>query len=160
TRPPPPPPYVGDSSSVAVIEADADTFWNQWFANVDDVANLQQAFRGTGAADFFYYQERLDALIKMYDLLLPIDRVRAFRFLDRLRAMCNVLLANRDDHRAAPVDPFRGRVMQAWGSYTFDRDGKWNTDPVTSGNYIYAMAAFARRVADNPTLFCQDHLAD
>src|SRR5262249_25600825 len=105
-------------------------------------------------------QERLDALIKMYDLLLPIDRVRAFRFLDRLRAMSNVLLANRDDHRGAPVDPFRGRVMQAWGSYTGDPDGKGNTDPSTSGNYIYAMAAYARRVFDNPSLFCPDQIAD
>jgi hypothetical protein len=164
-KPPPPPPpadpnFVGDASSIAIIEADADKLWATWFANVDDVGQLRQAFQGTGSADFAIYQQRLDALVKMYDLLLPIDRVRAMRFLDRLHAMCNVLLANRDDHRGAPMDPFRGRVMKAWGSITANRDNKWNTDPVSSGDYIYAMAAFARRVADNPTLFCQDSLVD
>jgi hypothetical protein len=166
-RPPPPPPpadpplFIGDASSISIIQHDADAFWLQWFEGVDDVGNVQASFRGTGSPDFWGLQQRLDALIKMYDLLLPIDRVRAMRYLDRLHAICNVLLANRDDHRSfAQADPFRGRIMQAWGAYTPDRDNQWNTDPVTSGNFIYAMAAFARRVADNPTLFCQDSLAD
>src|SRR6266700_4227376 len=62
---------------------------------------------------------------------------------------------NRDDVRGFPVDPFRERVMPAWGAYTADRDGKWNTDPVFAGLFTYAMAAFARRVADHPSLHDQ-----
>ena len=49
--------------------------------------------------------------------------------------------------------------MPAWGVFTADRDGKWNTDVVTSGLLLYAMAAFARRVADQPVLYAQ-HQAD
>ena len=37
--------------------------------------------------------------------------------------------------------------MPAWGAYTRDRDNKWNTDVSTSGLFVYAMAALARRVA-------------
>jgi hypothetical protein len=54
-----------------------------------------------------------------------------------------------------PVDPFRGRVMPAWGAKADDRDGRWNTDVVTAGLFTYAMAAFARRVADHPAHYPQ-----
>ena len=35
------------------------------------------------------------------------------------------LLANRDDVRGFPVDPFRGRVMKAWSAFTRNRDCQW-----------------------------------
>ena len=80
-------------------------------------------------------------------------------YLERLGQIAGALLANRDDNRLIPpVDPveaFRGRVMPAWGGKTADRDNQWNTDPVIAGLFIYPMAAFARRVADNPALYAQ-----
>jgi hypothetical protein len=45
--------------------------------------------------------------------------------------------------------------MAAWGAITHNRDDKWNTDVVTSGLFVYAMAAFARRVLDRPDLCSQ-----
>ena len=45
--------------------------------------------------------------------------------------------------------------MKAWGSPTFDRDCRWNTDVSVSGLFLYPMAAFARRVADNPIRYSQ-----
>src|SRR5439155_746274 len=46
-------------------------------------------------------------------------------------------------------------VMPAWGWITADRDNRWNTDVVTAGLFTYAMAAFARRVADHPAHYPQ-----
>jgi hypothetical protein len=94
----------------------------------------------------------------MYDLVAPIDRDRALLYLERLRLIAGALLANRDDHRSIPptnrppIDSFRQRAMEAWGGVTADRNGRWNTDVVTSGMFVYPMAAFARRVGDNPAL--------
>ncbi len=45
--------------------------------------------------------------------------------------------------------------MPAWGAITTDRDEEWNTDVVTSGLFVYAMAAFARRVAERPDRYPQ-----
>ena len=47
--------------------------------------------------------------------------------------------------------------MAAWGARPNDRDCRWNTDVVTSGIVVYAMAAFARRVVDHPDLYPQLH---
>ena len=55
--------------------------------------------------------------------------------------MASAFLDNRDDKRGSPIDPFRGRVMVAWGGVTTDRDCQWNTDPVTAGLFVYAMTA-------------------
>ena len=93
----------------------------------------------------------------MYDLVLPLDPHRAETYLTRLGAIAGALLANRDDKRWFLEDPFRGRVMAAWGGYADDHDDNWNTDVVTSGLFVYAMAAFARRVVDHPDLYPQLH---
>lgn len=91
----------------------------------------------------------------MVDLVAPLDLVRATTYLSRLGAIAGALLANRVDKRGFPVDPFRGRVMPARGGITNDRDCKWNTHASTSGLFVYAMAAFARRVLDWPAQYPQ-----
>jgi hypothetical protein len=91
----------------------------------------------------------------MYDLVAPLDGTQAARYLERLGHIAGALLDNRDDVRGFPADPFRDRVMPAWGGKAKDRDCGWNTDVVISGLFTYAMAAFARRVADDPALHPQ-----
>ena len=49
--------------------------------------------------------------------------------------------------------------MPAWGAYTQDRGCKWKPISTTSGLFAYAMAAFARRVAERPDATHQ-HLED
>src|SRR5262249_16446451 len=95
------------------------------------------------------------ALVQVYDLVLPFDGKMAEVFLQRLGAIGNAVLMNRDDQHHGPVDAFRGRVMPAWGFPTPDRDGKWNTDPYSAGYLSYPMVAFARRVADHPARYAQ-----
>jgi len=80
-------------------------------------------------------------LVQVHDLVAPIDAAKAERYLQRLGAMASAFLDNRDDKRGSPIDPFRGRVMVAWGGVTTDRDCQWNTDPVTAGLFVYAMTA-------------------
>src|SRR5262249_34919163 len=48
----------------------------------------------------------------------------------------------------------------AWGSFADDRDNRWNTDVDISGLLEYPMAAFARRVAANPTAFSPQYQQD
>ena len=76
-------------------------------------------------------------------------------FLQRLSVIAGAFLSNRDDVRGFPEDPFRERVMPAWGAFTPDRDDKWNTDVSTAGLFVYAMAALAHRVAERPDRYPQ-----
>jgi hypothetical protein len=75
----------------------------------------------------------ISGLVQVYDLVAPLDGVTAESYLQRLGSIAGALLANRDDIRGFPEDLFRGQVMPAWGAQAVDRDGKWNTDVVTSG---------------------------
>ena len=168
-QPPPPPPItIGDANDPATILADEKVFWDTYFGGTDDgeVAYLKSQFAadGSGTPPYWGTGQRIVALVQMYDLLLPIDATVAAKYLSRLRAIAHALFQMRDDNRvlahpfitptvnAHPVDPFRNRVMPAWGALADDRDGKWNTDVSTAGLFSYAMAAFARRVAENPAL--------
>ena len=164
--------YVGDANDPATILADVDTFFSAWFSDPNHEVNLLNGFSPVRcmyvAVDnkwestlpsFWEIGQRTSGLAQVYDLVLPFDAVRAACFLERLGRIANAVLANRDDVRHFPADPLRGRVMPAWGGYTCDRDDKWNTDVVTSGLFLYAMAAFARRVADHPVRYAQ-HQAD
>jgi hypothetical protein len=135
--------YIGDANDPATILADAKDFFSTYFT--EDKDNLLDWEQG----------RRTSALVQVYDLVVPLDAQAAWDYLDRLGRIANALLANRDDVRGAPVDPFRGRVMPAWGAIADDRDGKWNTDVVMAGLFVYAMAAFARRVADHSVHYAQ-----
>jgi hypothetical protein len=120
--------FIVNANDRATVLSDADEFFSSYFAATDD-DEATNITRGFG--------------------------VRAARYLQRLGRIAGALLANRDDKRHFPIDPFRGRVMPAWGAFTEDRDGEWNTDVVTSGIFVYVMAAFARRVADRPNRYTE-----
>ena len=104
---------------------------------------------------YWIFDESWAGLIQVHDLVAPVDFDTSAGYLQRLGAIAGALLANRDDVAPFFEDPFRGRVMPAWGAYTQDRDCKWNTDPSTSGLFAYTMAAFARRVAERPERYPQ-----
>jgi hypothetical protein len=149
--------YIGDANDPATILADSEVFYSAYFAASDDdeVTAINASFTPSATPPYWELGRRTSALVQMYDLVAPLDPARAARYLERLRRIAGALLANRDDARGFPVDPFRGRLMPAWGAYAQDRDGKWNIDVVTAGLFTYAIAALARRVADNPGLHAQ-----
>ena len=164
--------YIGEANDTKTILAASDAFFalyfggtgNQTFEN-QAYAAVTSSFLPSGAMPAYWeFGQQTSALVQMYDLLLPLDPARAGAYLERLHTIAAALLANRDDRRHVtafaatgghPIDAFRSRTMAAWGAFTDNRDGKWNTDAVTTGLFIYPMAAFARRVADNPSLYPQ-----
>jgi hypothetical protein len=148
--------YVGDANDPATILADSDRFYCTYFASRDDVAEINAAATPGHSLVDWERGRRISALVQMYDLVAPLNATQAARYLERLGHIAGALLDNRDDVRGLPAvaaDAFRDRVMPAWGGYAEDRDWRWNTDVVTSGLFTYAMAAFARRVADDPALY-------
>jgi hypothetical protein len=159
--------YIGDANDPATILADSDVFYSTYCAASDrdelsqpGVSWIDKNFSELDnqrwrVPPYWYLGRITSALAQMYDLVATLDAARAARYLERLRRIAGALLSIRDDAHGYPADPFRDRVMAAWGAYTEDRDWRWNTDVVTSGLFVYAMAAFARRVADNPALYAQ-----
>lgn len=163
--------YIGDANDTATILADADTFFlnSGYFqaTDSDEVNQVTTYFNPYASAPcsgspnapepysppFWGMGQVTSALIQVYDLVAPLDQQRALTYIRRLGAIAGTLWANRDDKRNFPPDPFRGRVMKAWGGPTPNRDCKWNTDVSTSALFLYAMAAFARRVADSPGFY-------
>jgi hypothetical protein len=153
--------FIGDANDPATILADSDVFYSTYCAASDNdegappgVDWIDASFTESTTPPYWYLGQITSALVQMYDLVAPLDAARAGRYLKRLGRIAGELLANRDDKRGFPADTFRGRVMPAWGARD-DHDGTWNTGVVTSGLFTYAMAAFARRVADNTALYAQ-----
>jgi hypothetical protein len=140
--------YIGDANDPATILADAKVFFSTYFPADSDSKDSQLDWE---------QGRRIAALVQVYDLMAQHPSFdpgqRAAQYLERLGRIAGALLALRDDLRTSPpvhpVDGFRNRVMAAWGATGADRDYKWNTDVVTAGLFTYAMAAFARRVADD-----------
>jgi hypothetical protein len=149
--------FIGDAGDLASTLKDAREFFSSYFVASDDeeASGIENSFSESTFPPYWGIGARTAALVQVYDLVAPLDVDLAERLLKRLGRIAGALLASRDDHRGFPADPFRGRVMPAWGAFTKNRDGKWNTDVDTSGLFAYAMAAFARRVARNPTLHAQ-----
>jgi hypothetical protein len=166
--------YIGEANDTNTVFADAKAFFDANFGDTDvhATATVSGYFLPTGVTPAYWgIGQQTSALVQMYDLLLPLDPARARPYLDRLHLIAAALLANRDDRRQVsapgvqtseghPIDAFRGRVMKAWGAIADDRDNKWNTDVSTTGLFTYAMAAFARRVADNPAAYPQQYTTD
>jgi hypothetical protein len=151
---------IGDRNDSATVLADADTFSRTWFSISDDqeAAQTDADFpMSLNQPPLWAYGARIEALVRIYDLVAPLDSVRGDRYLERLRRILSEVLARRDDKRRltngqVPMDAFRHRIMAGWGGITHDRDDLFNTDAVTSALMTYGMAAFARRVADDPAL--------
>jgi hypothetical protein len=149
--------YIDDANAPPQkILDDAQEFFDRWFPQSDEeqVTEINADFEA-GALGFWLWGELTSSLVQMHDLVAPLNAERAERYLQRLGAIASVLLNNRDDTRGSAMDPFRGRVMAAWGFLTIDRDCQWNTDPATAGLLVYGMTAFARRVADHPEHYGQ-----
>jgi hypothetical protein len=157
--------YVDDGNDPPQkIVDDAKGFFSTWFALSDDdhVENINAEFEAQNVG-VWALGRLTSALVQIYDLVTPLDAETARTCLERLRRIAGALLDNRDDKRPLlPFEPSRNRVMPAWGGVAIDRDCRWNTDPVIAGLFTYAMAAFARRVAnpafmrriaDNPKLY-------
>ncbi|PYN82943.1 MAG: hypothetical protein DMD96_04405 [Candidatus Rokuibacteriota bacterium] len=148
--------YIGDQNDPSTIIKDAQEFFDHWFPQSDEDHKMEiKGFFDAGAPEFWKWGELAGSLAQVHDLVAPLDAEKAGRYLQRLGVIANALLDNRDDVRGSPIDPFRGRVMVAWGSITTDRDCQWNTDPVTAGLFVYAMTAFARRVVEHPARYAQ-----
>lgn len=151
---------IGDRNDSASVLADSDTFSRTWFSISDDAEAAQTTGdfpKSLNPPPLWWYGAKIEALVRIYDLVAPLDSVRGDRYLERLRVILLEVLANRDDKRRlpngqVPMDDFRHRVMAGWGGITHDRDDLFNTDAVTSALMTYGMAAFARRVADDPAL--------
>ena len=166
-------------SSPTQIENDADVFWGSPFGfNAMDQAAVKadthQQFvnanklylahgvpggsaSGIGVWDLM---RRSIAAAELYDRLAPIDPCRASHYLEYLRVIAEESLDWRDDKQGYPQDAFRLRVMAAWGAYDAELDGKWSDDLVVAGIVAYPMAAFAKRVALNPTSFSVGYQQD
>ena len=111
------------------------------------------------------------AMVRLFELTRDHESLDHVKYLNHLRAINDVALAFRDDHHPGDglpegrnpfcltchppiVDRARGRVVPAWGSgilYSdFVSNGALNpVDHVTSGVYLYGIAAFARLVAEH-----------
>ena len=149
--------HIGDANDRATILQDAGIFFQSYFAatDADEAAGVDSDFGLEKFPPYWPRDQKTSGLIQVHDLVAPVDFDTSAVYLQRLGAIAGALLANRDDLSGFPEDPFRGRVMPAWGAHTLDRDNKWNTDVVTSGLFVYAMAAFARRVAERPDRYPQ-----
>jgi len=165
---------IGDANDRETILTDAGIFFGPstaYFQPTDeDEENLIKSYFGRDPdlpkraqcrnkefrfPPYWALGRQTSGLIQVHDLVAPLDSEMSAVFLQRLGAIVGALLTYRDDVRGYPEDPFRGRVMPAWGAFTADRDCEWNTDPSTSALFLYAMAAFARRVAEWPDRYPQ-----
>ena len=104
--------------------------------------------------------ERMAAMARMYDL------TRDPRYLNHLRELIKLALDNRDDKHTGfkdqqtgeefppkPLDEFRARKgLPAWGGKSGNSGGFHRVDEVVSSVYAYPIAAFARIVAEDPSL--------
>jgi len=143
---------IGDANDRATILQDAGIFFQSYFAatDADETAGIDADFGLDRFPPYWLRGQQTSGLIHVHDLLAPVDFDTSATFLRRLGAIAGAILSNRDDLRGFPEDPFRGRLMPAWGAVTADRDNKWNTDVSTSGLFIYAMGgicAAGRRTA-------------
>jgi hypothetical protein len=162
---------IGDANDPATIRADAATFFQMYFAatDADEAANVVSQFgpldpttKNPPCGKYFKFPpywyldySQCSPLIQVHDVVAPVCFDTSVVYLQRLGAIADALFSVRDDNATFIEDPFRERVMPAWGAYTENRDCKWNTDVSTSGLFVYYMAAFARRVAERPDRYPQ-----
>jgi len=91
--------------------------------------------------------ERMTAMVRMFDLTGDQD------YLDELQSLTNAALMYRDDrHPDRRSDDFRGGVSPGWGEHGVNTGGLHTVGEVSSSILAYPIAAFARMVAERPTL--------
>jgi hypothetical protein len=100
--------------------------------------------------------ERMTAMMRMYELTQDL------RYLDHLSQLIDLILFYRDDHypgnpdpackrcEPTPIDDFRGGHVAGWGGVQFGNLSGISED--LTGVLTYPIAAFARIVAEDPSL--------
>ena len=168
------PAYVFDDNSLESIKTDSDRFWWRAIEYATNPTAIEEFLRSNSPKDgvpyagvsvWWDYAGRAAALVQMYDLLAPLDPVRAATYLERLHQLDNAFLNGRDDKRVVAGDSFpygafdtlHGLVMPAWGNY---EGGRYQATSLMAGLFSYPMAAFARRVAEHPERFCRQYRLD
>jgi hypothetical protein len=170
-QPPPALVTISDGTEITVDDiAKFDTQWMQpaYQANQVNGALCVLFFRfGAGA---WGVGERMRALARMYDLTHEI------KYLDYLHDFAEVALRYRDDNYdpgiapyqpgtdgytcqaqtapfpKQPIDDFRGKNEPGWSGRLYDDVGYSTMGEDASNLYAYPIAAFARIVAEDPSL--------
>jgi len=158
------------SNGAAVTPADIAAFDAQWMlppaTQSGSIANglywAQCTFFDRFSAAVWGVEEEMTSMARLYEITHDI------KYLNILRQFIELALQYRDDNynplppypcgytspfsSPRPVDDFRGRVMPSWGGTTPDV-ANFNFDSeVVASLYGYAIATFARIVAEDSTL--------
>jgi hypothetical protein len=163
-------PIISISPGAQVTAQDIAQFDARWMgaARLQRLADYDWELKNRRAYIAWGIGDDTSAMVRLFEL--THDR----KYLDHLRDVDNIALHYRDDNhpgddfprggnpicmncRPPFVDRVRGKVEPAWGSgiiYTdyVDDGGLTPVDTVTSGVYTYGIAAFARLVAEDPSL--------
>ena len=158
------------SNGTAVTAADIASFDAQWLSPpapqtapiASDLYWAQCTFFDRFSAAVWGVESDMTAMARLYEI------THDTKYLDILRQFIELALQYRDDNYnptppypcsytspfagPKPVDDFRGHVMPGWGATTPDV-ANFNFDSeVVASLYGYAIATFARIVAEDPTL--------
>jgi hypothetical protein len=153
------------SNGATVTAADIAAFDAKWMQS-DVMAAALDAAQCTLFDRFtpetWATEAEMTSLLRMYEI------TRDRKYLDADRQFIQLALQYRDDHynptppfpcgytspfaSPQPVDPFRGRVMAAWGGTNPDHACLNFVPEATSSLYGYTIATFARIVAEDPAL--------
>jgi hypothetical protein len=150
------PGFITVSSGRQVAADDVTKFNQQWMQPFERNAALDYATSTLSQFDpdgVWGNGERMAALVRMYELTFDT------RYLDHLRELAQLALTYRDDLPyqppgvARPVEQIRNLVgVPAWGGANGESGGLHRDEEIVSSLYAYPIAAFARIVAENPSL--------
>jgi hypothetical protein len=154
------------SNGATVTAADIAAFDAQWMQPAELVDNAlhwaQCTFFDRFTPEIWTTEPNMTALARMYEI------TRDRKYLDADQQFIKLALQYRDDNYnptppypcgytfpwapTHPIDPFRGRVMPAWGGTNPDHACSNFVPEATSSLIGYAIATFARIVAEDPAL--------
>ena len=143
---------IAISPGLGVTAAEIQDFDERWMSDAQRQHHLAVAENHlSGVWDpgpWFVGGELMAAMVRMYDL------TGRQAYVDHLYDLSRLALDYRDDGpKKTPIeDPFRGRVMPAWGEDGLSSGELHWCGIDTAGLYSYPIAAFARIVAENPDL--------
>jgi len=153
------------SGGTAVTAADIAAFDTQWMQPAqlaDELGGAQCTFFDRFPPETWTTEPEMTSLARMYEI------THDHKYLDADQQFIELALQYRDDNYNPsapypcnfsspyapphPIDAFRNRVMPAWGGLNPDH-GCLNFVPEATSSLIgYAIATFARIVAEDPTL--------
>ena len=146
-------PLITIASGVGLLPAEVRAFDEAWMTPEARAARLDWAtrvFTQPFEPGAWGVGEGMEAMARMFDLTHDLA------YLDHLRDLARLVLDHRDDRRTdepGRVDPFRGRVMPAWGAPSVASGYLHHTAVEIAAVYAYPIAAFARIVAEHPPLW-------